>query len=304
MNIINLDENVVRALDFFSKNQPPKLDLKKLNFPFVIGSGNAYNTGMILFSRQAAVFADESNFRPLIESHNPMIKKGIIKDAVIISASGEKDSVREIELAKKHRLKTTLLTCTAGSSATKIADRTLVYRKIAEPYTYNVSTYLGMILSSTMEDSKKILSFLSRIRMPKNFNTYRNYAFILPDSFVNICPMLDIKKSELFGSYVSIRAFSRGHARHAKFIHRSEKELVISINGKNKFFGHPKHRWDLKLPNASNFATVLCLAYFLIGKIQAAKLPYFKKNIEAYCRDYGPLAYGKNEKFDLIVLGN
>ena len=304
MNIINLDESVVRALDFFSKNQPPKLDLQKLNFPFVIGSGNAYNTGMILFSSKAAVFADESNFRPLIESYDQVIKKGIIKDAVIISASGEKDSVREIELAKKHRLKTTLLTCDPGSSAAKIADKTFVYRKIAEPYTYNVSTYLGMILSSTREDPKKILSFLSRIRMPKNFNVYQSYSFILPDNFVNICSMLDIKKSELFGPYVSIRAFSQGQARHAKFIHRSEKELVISIDGKNKFFGHPNHRWNIKFPTASSFATILSLTYYLIGKIQATKSPYFKKNIGAFCHEYGPPVYGKNEKFEVIVPGN
>ena len=48
--IINLNESVLRALDFFTENKPPKLDLGAYHTPLVIGSGNAYNTGVILFS--------------------------------------------------------------------------------------------------------------------------------------------------------------------------------------------------------------------------------------------------------------
>ncbi|MFA5926268.1 MAG: hypothetical protein WC831_05065 [Parcubacteria group bacterium] len=304
IKIDSLNESTVKALDFFSENKPPRLDLKKFSLPFVIGSGNAYNTGLILFSDKAAIFADESNFKNIINSYHPIIKKRLIKDAIVISASGEKDSVWEAELAKKYRLKTTLLTCSAESSAAKIADKAFAYRKIAEPYTYNVSTYLGMILSATGENPKKIKSFIKRLRLPKNFSAYQSYTFVLPDRFGNICPMLDIKKSELFGSHLSLRAFPEGHARHAKFVVPSEKELVIGIGIKNKYFGHPKHRWNIALPTSASFGLMLCLTYYLVGKIQESKPPYFKKNIEAYCRDYGPKAYGKKEKFDLIVPGN
>jgi hypothetical protein len=41
--------------------------------------------------------------------------------------------------------------------------------------------------------------------------------------------MLDIKRHELFGPKVSLRAFSFGEARHAKFVIRDKKELVISF---------------------------------------------------------------------------
>lgn len=304
IKINSLNESVLKALDFFSEHEPPKLDLKKFGLSFVIGSGNAYNTGMILFSGKPAIFADESNFKNIIKSYSHIIKKGLIKDTIIISASGEKDSVWETELAKKYGLKTTLLTCSADSSATKIADKVFVYRKIAEPYTYNVSTYLGMILSATREKPSKIKQFIKKLKLPNNFSKYRSYSFVLPDEFSNICPMLDIKKSELFGPHLSLRAFPEGHARHAKFVIPSEKELVMSIGTKSDCFGHPKHRWNINLPNSAKFGFVLCLTYYLIGKIQETKTPYFKKNIEAYCKDYGPRAYGKKEKFDLIVPGN
>lgn len=299
-----MDENVIKALDFFSENKPPKLDLKDFSLPFVIGSGNAYNTGTILLLDKAAVFADESNFKKMIESYNPVIDKGLIQKAIIISASGEKDSVWEIELAKKYGLETTLLTCNADSSAAKIADKVFAYRKISEPYTYNVSTYLGMILSATGENTEEIKSSIQNLNFPENFSAYESFAFVLPDKFANICPMLDIKKSELFGSLVSIRAFPEGHSRHAKFVIPTEKELVISIGTKNEHFGHKNHRWNIEFSENGSFGAMLCLTYFLVGKIQELKPPYFKENIKNYCNDYGPKAYGKNEPFDVIVPGN
>ena len=53
------------TLDFFAKNPPPFLDINTFDLPFVVGSGNAYNTGLILFSEKAAIFADESNFKKI-----------------------------------------------------------------------------------------------------------------------------------------------------------------------------------------------------------------------------------------------
>ncbi len=304
MEIINLNENVLRTLDFFIENKVPKLDLAEFKLPFVVGSGNAYNTGMILFSERAAVFADESNFKNVMDSYKEVIGKGLISQALIISASGEKDAPWETELAKQYGLKTTLLTCSPDSAAAKIADETIAYRKIAEPYTYNFSTYAGMILSATGEDPKGIKNIIERLDIPANFSEYESFAFVLPDEFLNICPMIDIKKSELFGPHLSLRAFSSGHARHAKFVIPWERELVISINTENKYFGHPQHRWNIQLPEKSSFGTILSVTYYLVGKIQEIKPPYFKKNIEAYCNDYGPRAYGKGVPFDVIVPGN
>ena len=56
MKIINLDQNVLNTLDFFCENKVPELNISKFDLPFVIGSGNAYNTGTIIFSKKTAVF--------------------------------------------------------------------------------------------------------------------------------------------------------------------------------------------------------------------------------------------------------
>lgn len=305
IEIIDLAQGVVRALDYLSKTKLPKLDLKRFSYPIVVGSGNAYNTGQILFSKQKAIIADESNFKKVLANYKDLIEQKIIKEAIIISASGEKDSVWEIQLAKKFKLKTILLTCSPQSSSAKIADEVLVYPKIDEPYTYNISTYLSMILSATGENPKKILEFIKNLKIVNNFSEYKAYSIILPDEFLSITPMLDIKKSELFGPKLSLRAFSFGHARHAKFVIVDDKELVITLGKeKNKYFGAEKSRWQIALPSRVDFALIFCLTYYLVGKIQKDKPAYFKNNIKNYCADYGPKAYGQKKAFDLIVPGN
>lgn len=302
---MSLDENVLLALDFFTKNKPVVLDVNRFKLPFVVGSGNAYNTGLILFSENAAIFADESNFRRTIAAFEKTVKKGLIQDAVIISASGGKDSVWEIELADKYGLNTTLLTTKAESDAAKIADRVKVYKSIAEPYTYNTSTYMGMILSKTQEDPSKIKEHIKSLKFPKSFGDFNGYSFVVPDRFMHICPMLDIKKSELFGTKLSLRAFPQGHARHAKFVIRSDKELVISLGQKNDYYGNPENRWDIELPENIDFAEIMAMTYYIVGQIQNAKPPYFKENVKNYVSDYGPKAYGpKTLPFDLIVPGS
>jgi hypothetical protein len=298
----DLDEVVISALDLFIEETPPKLNLEKAGQPFVVGSGNAYNTGKLLFSQRPAIFANESNLKPKLVAHLSLIKSGVVKRAIIISASGEKDAAWEVAEAEKYGLETTLLTCNSNSSAAKLADKTIVYRNLPEPQTYNTSTYLGMLMSASNENAKNIKNFIKKVKLPKNFGKYGAYSIIVPDEFSELTPMLDIKKHELFGPHLSLRAFSFGDARHAKFVMPWEKELVISL-GNNKYFGLPQNRLQIKMPKKYGAGLVMALTYYLIGKIQAAKPPYYKQNIAKYCID-GPKAYGKKGKFDIVVPGN
>lgn len=297
--LANLNESVMSALDFFSQHRPPRLNRSQYKFPIVVGSGNAYNSAAVLFSNQPAVIANESNFTKILKNYRALIKNKTIDQALIISASGEKDSIWETKLAKKYGLKTTLLTCQAHSSAAQLADRVLAYEKLPEPYTYNTSTYLGMFLGASKESATAIKKFINSLKLPKNFGKYRAYSFILPDDFSTIGPMLEIKRHELFGPYLSLRAFSFGEARHAKFVNNWDKELVISL-GKNEYFGHPQNRWEIKTPDNAGPAFILALTYYLIGIIQGQKIPYFKKNIARFCVE-GPQAYGQTKAFDIIV---
>lgn len=304
MTIPTLDSIVLEALDFFTTTPPPTFDIRSFSLPFVVGSGNAINTGKILFSGTAAIFADESNFRSIAAAYKPVIDKGLITDVVVISASGEKDSVWELELAREMKLKTTLLTCKPNSTGAKIADKVYSYKSIAEPYTYNTSTYFGMVLSSTGEKPEEIKHFVSSLHLPQKFNEYAAYTFVLPDNYLNVGPMVEIKGDELFGPHVMVRAFPQGHARHAKFVHPWDKELVITLGSENKYFGDPSHRWDIPLDDKASYGTVIALTYYVCGLIQKAKPDYFMQHIEAFCNDYGPKAYGKPEKFDVIVPAN
>lgn len=299
--IVTLDENVLRTLDFFIENPPPSIDIKQFKSPFVVGSGNAFNTGAILFSGKDAVLTDESNFKSILKSSNIHTSNRELRDVVIISASGEKDSVWEVELAKKYGLFTTLLTTRAESEAAKIADKTIVFKSIDEPYTYNTSTYMGMILAVTHEEVIKIKEFILGLKFPDNFAKYVGYSFVVPDKFMQICPMLEIKRDELFGSYLSLRAFSQGHARHAKYVNRNPQELVITLGEKNQFFGDPKHRWDISFSDDFNFAAIMAITYYIVGKIQTAKPPYYMENIKRYVSEDGPAAYGQTKAFEVIV---
>ena len=161
-----------------------------------------------------------------------------------------------------------------------------------------------MILSATKENPADIKSYIESLELPENFEKYKSYAFVLPDKYMQVCPMIVIKREELFGPHVSLRAFPQGHARHAKFVHRTEDELVISIGEKNEFFGHPDHRWDILPPENIGFGGIMAMTYYIVGKIQKSKPQYFKESIGNYVSDYGPKAYGPTTKpFDLIVPG-
>ena len=297
-NLPTLDESVLRALDFFTQKKPTRLNLKSLPFPIVVGSGNAYNTALLLFSGQKAIIASESNFKVILKNYQELIKKGVIKEAVVISASGEKDSIWEIKLAKKYRLRTILMTCNENSTAAHLADKIFVYDKLPEPYTYNVSTYLGMLLSASGEKASEIKKYIKSLKS-FNFKKYQAFSFILPDELAAISPMLEIKRDELFGPNLSLRAFSFGQARHAKFVHPTTKELVISL-GKNPYFGELKSRWEINIPKNIGPGLAMAITYYLIGQIQKSQPPYFQKNIAKFCLK-GPLAYGQNKPFPVIV---
>jgi len=294
-----LNKSIESALALFAQKVPPIFRADAFHFPIVVGSGNAINAGRIIFSDQAALFADESDLKSVLKNYRELFAKKIIKDAIVISASGEKDSVWEIEELKKVGLKVTLLTCSKNSSATKIADKLYVFDKLPEPYTYNVSTYLGMIIASNNEKAYKILNFIQKLVLPENFHEHSAYAFVLPDEFKAVAPMLEIKRHELFGPHLSLRAFSYGEARHAKFVIPWEKEMVISL-GKNPYFGLSGHRFEIKLPKDAGNGLVMAICYFLVGLIQDKKPQYYRKKIANYCK-IGPKAYGQKGEFQVIV---
>ena len=290
--LINLDECVINALNLFIEKGIPKFELPSFVRPLVVGSGNAAVTGKIIFEDADAVFADESNYMQKLDA----IKT--IDGAVLISASGGKHAPIIAAELKKRGIKTILLTNTENSAAGKLVDIVNVFAKNPEPYTYNTSTYLGMILSKTGEDPKKILDAIEKIKntIPNDLSKYKAYFILIPDEFEDIREFFLTKFDELFGPNLVGRVFTPDETKHAKTVEPSDTELFIGLGYDDELFG--KNRLNIELPKGFSYGMLLAVGYYVIGQIQKANPPYFKENIERYIAEASKI-FG--EKLSVIV---
>ncbi|MDA1197351.1 MAG: hypothetical protein O2779_05315 [Nanoarchaeota archaeon] len=277
VEIIGLDECVLSALKLFIDVGIPELHLGDYKRPLVVGSGNAAATGKIILEGSDAVFADEGTYL----SH-----LGVVDGAILISASGGKHAPIIATELKKREIETRLLTCNKNAEAKTLVKETFVFPKQAEPYTYNTSTYMSMILGKTKEDPKKILDYITTTivpLIPTDFKNYTAFYLIVPARFDSMREMLLTKFDELFGSMVNGRVFTVGQTKHAKTVIANSKELFISFGEKNTLFG--EHRLDIPLPADADYAALMAIGYFVIGNIQKQHPAYFKDNIEEYVKN-------------------
>lgn len=277
-NIPNLDEAVVAALDLFQKERLPRISTPYKR-PLVVGSGNAAVTGKIIFSDKNAIFATESDYRNKIKNTDGVI---------IISASGSKHAPIMAKHAKASGKKLTLITNTAKSRTSKFADKEYVLPKNREPYTYNTSTYLGIILAKTQEKPEKIKSFIKnkveKINLPalKKFN---KFYILIPEEFSQITRILRIKFTELFGRNIAKDIETFEQTKHATTIVPAKNELFIAFGNKqNKTYGKPKSRLQIPLPKNADYGAMMAISYYIIGKIQKAHSPWFKNHINEYVK--------------------
>jgi len=279
-NIPDLHVCVLGALELFSSIKIPKIEVSYRK-PLVVGSGNAEATGRILFEDKDAVFASESNFEEKLKK----IKS--IDGVVLISASGGKHAPIIAKTSRKFRKKVTLITNNPNALAKKYSDRVFVFPKQREPYTYNTSTYMGMILGKTHESPDKIYYFIKsridKIKLPK-LGRYDKYYLIVPPKFSGIIRMLNVKFIELFGRRVARDVETLEYVKHATTVVPSN-ELFISFGEENKTWGDKKSRLHIPLPKNADYATMMAISYYMIGKIQKLHTPYFKKNISNYTKN-------------------
>lgn len=273
-NIPDLDVCVLGALELFSKIKLPKIQIPKGKI-LVVGSGNALATGKIIFRNNDSVFASESDYEDKLNHFKFQV-------GVVISASGGKHAPGIVKKIKSKKIKTFLITNNEHAPAKEIAGKTFVLPKQREPYTYNTSTYLGMILAKEKENPKNIYNHLKKIKVP-SMKKYNAFYLILPKQFDAVREMLVTKFDELFGPKVLGRVYTIEQTKHAKTVTPSKKELFISFGEKNNIYG--KNRLFIPLPRNSSFFGLIATAYYVIGKIQKQKEPYFKKNIVKYTKE-------------------
>ncbi len=292
-NIPNLDVAVLGALELFRQDPLPKIDVATYRHPLVVGSGNAEATGKIIFEQQDAIFASESNFEEKLKN----IKT--IDGVILISASGSKHAPIIAKAAHKYGKAVTLITNTRNSPAGRQLDplqddHEHVFPKNREPYTYNTSTYMSMILGATGEDPSAIYQFVTdntaRLNFP-DFAGYNKYYLIVPPQFSNLVRMLQVKFIELFGRNIARDVETSEYVRHATTIARSD-ELFISFGEENAQWGTPDNRFFVPLPDYAGYGAMMAVGYFTVSQIQNAYPHFFKDNLVRWSAEVSRL-YGQ-----------
>ncbi len=210
-----------------------------------------------------------------------------ITDVVVVSASGEKHAPIILETAKKYGKHTTLISSSEKSRGRDLASESIIMPKVREPYTYNTSTYFGYMLA---EDPTLDLSRLEKfLREDINdslreidFSQYKNFVIVLPDEYVLLREMIETKFIELFGRKVARDVFSYEQMRHATTVVEDSDELFICFDNTTGIT-YGTHQIHLPIFSHGNYAGMMLLAYYLVGKIQTSLPPYFMESIEDYC---------------------
>lgn len=280
----SLDTIVLETLSLF-KNQKelPKLDLSNFKTPLVVGSGNGYYTGRILFRNLGAFFATESEIEQKLKNIDS------ITDVVVISASGEKHAPIILNTAKEYQKNTCLISSNPKSSGREIADSSIIMPKISEPYTYNTSTYFGYILAENPNiDLQKLEDFILETLTAElekiDFSQYNGFCIVIPDQFVLIREMFEVKFIELFGRKLGRDVFSYEQMKHATTVVKDEKELFICF-GNESGIVYGENQINLPIFDIEHYSSMMLVGYYTIGKIQLAFPPYFMQSIEQYCID-------------------
>lgn len=280
----DLDTVVLGALERLADEDLPAIDISNYKRPLVVGSGNADATGRVIFGDSDAIFASESTFADKLAHIDG------IDEVIIVSASGAKHAPIIARAARDAGKHATLITCTSNSparqalAAGELVDH--VYPKNREPYTYNTSTYMSMLLGYTREDAGAIQQFISdkidTLALP-DFSKFDKYYLLVPTEFAGIITFLQIKFIELFGRNVARDVGTTESILHANTVAPSD-ELFIAFGSPNDTWGKPENRLNVPLPASADYGAMMAVGYYVIAQIQKARPPYFKDNIASYCQ--------------------
>lgn len=277
----DLDEVVMGALAFLALATIPRLDVHAHARPLVIGSVNALSTGRLLFREIDAVFADEGEYETVFAR-----TRGI--DGVyLISASGSKHAVDIAKRMSAHLVPVYLITSTENAPAAQFleGERVFVFPHIREPYTYNTSTYLGMLLGAGAESPLDILTFIERDiapLVPTTLRQYTSYVLTVPPEFGPVRAMFETKFDELFAPVVTGRSFTSEEIKHAKIVIPSPTQYFFNLGVENTLYAPFETQLHVPLPAGLGPIALLAVGYYLIGRIQREHPAYFKQNIRAY----------------------
>jgi hypothetical protein len=280
----DLDTVVLGALEFLSDVELPVINIGGFKKMLVVGSENALATGKMLFQDGNTIFRNESTYKEVFATQKDI-------DAVtVISASGGKHAIEIVKEAVARDLSTFLITNTQNSPAGTFLDPSCVtvFPKVREPYTYNTSTYMGMLIAHSGEDPISLMEFIERntaAKIPEILTVYDAFFFIVPAQFDAMRQMFKTKFDELFGPLLNARVFTVEQTKHAKTVIPSETECFVSFGEENMLFGKEANRLTVPLPPNAGPVAMMAIGYYMIGRIQKQFPPYFKDNIKNYAAE-------------------
>ncbi len=293
----DLDTVTLGALELFTHTDVPDVDFLQFKRPLVVGSGNAAVTGRLLFDDVDAIFADETSYVQKLSVIDS------IDGAFLLSASGGKHAIEIAQFLAEKNIPTILLTNNESAPAKAFLPESNVYvfPKNREPYTYNTSTYMGMLLSKTCENPDTLITHIAEVvdpLIPTNFASYEAFYFMVPEHFTDVRELFKTKFDELFGPKLMARIFTFEQTKHAKTVIGSQDELFVSFGVENTLFGNEKNRLHIPLPHDCDYVALMAIGYYFIGHIQKQLPPYYKERIAGYIEETST-AFGS--KMNVIV---
>ncbi len=287
-SLIDLDQGVLNALNLFLDpvTEFPRPNLKQFQRPLVVGSGNAIATGRIIFDSYDAVFADEGSYKGKLDA----IKS--IDGVVLLSASGGKHAPIIAKDVKAAGRKIILFTCNPSPLAKNDVSELHVFPSQAEPYTYNTSTYMGMLMACLIDDpraeARKILDHIHNVVDPtlqqwgKRLGDFNAFYLLVPEEFDLIRIMLATKFVELFARRIARDVFTWEQSKHATTVVETPRELFLAFGRENTTFG--KDRLNIPLPENATYPAIMATGYYVIGRLQAQKPAWFKEGVESFAQ--------------------
>lgn len=301
-SLIDLDECVISALNLFADpaTEFPKPDLTQFKRSLVVGSGNAIATGRVIFDTMDAVFADEGGYQTKLDAIEG------IDSVILFSASGGKHAPVIARDVKARGRKIILFTCNPNALARGDVDECHVFPSRPEPYTYNTSTYMGMMMACRIDDpkaeAKRTLEFIRNEvdpaleRSGKRLGDHDAFYLLVPEAFDLVRVMYATKFVELFARRMARDVFTWEQSKHATTVVETPGELFISFGRENTSFG--TERLHVPLPEDASYPAAMAVGYYVIGKLQKQKPDWFKQSIEGFARRASE-AFG--QKIDPIV---
>ena len=282
-SIPNLDIVLLGALEKFMRDGVSSIEFPKFERPLVGASVNALTTAKILLGNNA-VYVDENTEDSDIEK-----LASTCDGAIVFSASGGKHAPILAKKFQNFNLDTYAMTCASGSQVEEVVgvDKTIITGKNREPYTYNTSTYLGWALAgegASVDKVRGLYDFILKVvdpSIPKNIHEYFGYYLLVPNNSGFVGNLFNVKYEELFGTLVPWQTHTYETSKHAKTVIAPQYCLAFG-DGELPVHVYDENTFRIPLPENFTQADLMAIGYYVIGKIQKGKHPYFKDSIKSY----------------------